>query len=147
MTKSLAPFRNILTDLKERNKENVTMIKQVYNAQTRWRNGQIEDKKELQYLISKLEKHQYVYFTQANSEETTFEDLFFSHPETINMLNTRPTVLVMYSTYKTNIYRMPLFEIVGVTSTKLTYSVAFAKEDCGCVQMTTFGLPCACIIA
>ena len=23
----------------------------------------------------------------------------------------------------------------------------FAKEDCGCVQMTTFGLPCACILA
>jgi len=22
----------------------------------------------------------------------------------------------------------------------------FAKEDCGCVQMTTFELPCACII-
>jgi len=24
---------------------------------------------------------------------------------------------------------------------------SFAKEDCGCVQMTTYGLPCACIIA
>jgi len=23
----------------------------------------------------------------------------------------------------------------------------FAKEDCGCVQMTTFGFPCACILA
>ena len=23
----------------------------------------------------------------------------------------------------------------------------FAKEDCGCVQMATFGLPCACILA
>jgi hypothetical protein len=23
----------------------------------------------------------------------------------------------------------------------------FAKEDCGCLQMITFGLPCACIIA
>ena len=42
------------------------------------------------------------------------------------MLNTFPTVSVMNSTYKTNTYRMPLFEIVGVTSTKFTYSVAFA---------------------
>ena len=23
----------------------------------------------------------------------------------------------------------------------------FAKEDCGCVQMATFGFPCACILA
>jgi len=71
-------------------------------------------------------KHQYVYFTRVNSEETTLEDLFFAHPESINMLNTFPTVSVMNSTYKTNTYRMPLFEIVGVTSTKFTYSVAFA---------------------
>ena len=28
-----------------------------------------------------------------------------------------------------------------------TRTFGFAKEDCGCVQMTTYGLPCACIIA
>ena len=32
----------------------------------------------------------------------------------------------MDCTYKTNLYRIPLFEIVGVTSTYLTYSVGFA---------------------
>jgi len=126
MTKSLAKPRNILTDLKEKNKESLTLIKQVYNARTSWCKGQREDKTELQYLITKLEKHQYVYFTRANSEETTLEYLFFAHPDSIDMLNTFPTVLVMDSTYKTNTYRMPLFEIVGVTSTKMTYSVAFA---------------------
>jgi len=126
MTKSLAKPRNILTNLKGKNKESLTLIKQVYNARTRWRKGQREDKTELQYLITKLEKHQYVYFTRANSEETTLEDLFFAHPDSIDMLNTFPTVLVMDSTYKTNTYRMPLFEIVGVTSTKMTYLVAFA---------------------
>ena len=61
MTKILAKPRNILTDFKERNKESVTLINLVYNARTRWRKGQREDKTELQYLITKLEKHQYVY--------------------------------------------------------------------------------------
>jgi DNA-directed RNA polymerase subunit L len=42
------------------------------------------------------------------------------------MFNTFLTVLVMYSTYKTNFYQMPLFEIVGVTSTNMTYFVGFA---------------------
>jgi len=36
MTKSLAAPRNILTNLKGKNKESVTLIKQVYNARTRW---------------------------------------------------------------------------------------------------------------
>jgi len=51
-----------------------------------------------------LEQHQYVYFTRANSKETTLEDLFFAHPDSIDMFNTFPTVLVMDSTYKTNTY-------------------------------------------
>jgi len=38
-TKSLAAPRNIFTDLKEKNKESVTLIKQVYNARNRWRKG------------------------------------------------------------------------------------------------------------
>jgi len=104
----------------------LTQIKQVYNTQTRWRKGQREDKTELQYLITKLEKHQYVYFTRANSEETTLKDLFFAHRDSTDILNTFSTVLVMDSTYKTNTYQMSLFEIVGVTSTKMTYSVAFS---------------------
>ncbi|XP_024632657.1 uncharacterized protein [Medicago truncatula] len=104
MTKSLEKPRNILTDLKERNKEIVTLIKLVYNARTKWHKGQREDKTELQYLITRLEENQYVYFTRANSEETTPEDLFFAHPKSIDMLNTFPTVLAMDSTYKTNTY-------------------------------------------
>jgi hypothetical protein len=111
MKKILAAPRNILTDLMEKNKESVTIIKQVCNVRTRWRKGQREYKTEMQYLISKLEKHKYVYFTRENSEVTTLEDLFFAHLESTNMLNTFPTVLVMDSTYKTNTYRMPLFEI------------------------------------
>jgi len=65
MTKSLAAPRNILADLKGKNKESVTIIKQVYNVRTRWRKGQKENKTEMQYLILKLEKHKYVYFTRA----------------------------------------------------------------------------------
>ena len=56
------------------------------------------------------------------------------HPNGIKLFNTFSTVLVLDSTYKTNKYRLPLLEIVGVTSTELTFSIAFAymmyeKED------------------
>ena len=40
MTKSLTVPRNILTNLKQSNKESVTTIKQVYNVRTRWRKGE-----------------------------------------------------------------------------------------------------------
>ena len=100
MTKSLTVPQNILTNLKQNNKESVTTIKQVYNVRTRWRKGERGNMTELQYLISKLVEHKYVYYTRCNSEETTLEDIFFAHPESIKLLNTFPTVLVMDSTYK-----------------------------------------------
>jgi len=121
MTKSLTVPWNILTNLKQNNKESVTTIKQVYNVQTRCRKRQRGDMTKLQYLISKLEEHQYVYYTRCNSEETTLQDVSFAHPESIKLLNTFSTVLVMESTYETNTNRMSLFEIGGCTSTKMTY--------------------------
>jgi len=126
MTKSLTVPWNILTNLKQNNEECVTTIKQVYNVLTRWRKGERGNMTKLQYLISKLVAHKYVYCTRCNSEEATLEDIFFAHPNSIKLLNTFPTYLVMDSTYKTNNYRMPLFEIVGYTSTKMTYSIGFA---------------------
>ena len=47
------------------------------------------------------------------------------HPVSIDILRAFPNVLIMDCTYKTNKYRCPLLEIVGVTSTNLTFSVAF----------------------
>lgn len=50
------------------------------------------------------------------------------------MFNTFPSVLIIDLTYKTNKYRLSLLEMVGVTSTKMTYSIGFVfleskKED------------------
>ncbi|KAI8563231.1 hypothetical protein RHMOL_Rhmol03G0096200 [Rhododendron molle] len=42
------------------------------------------------------------------------------------MLRAFPRVLLMDCTYKTNRYRFPLLQIVGITSTERTFSVAFA---------------------
>ena len=97
MRKSLAVPQNILTNLKENNNESVTAIKQVYNVRTRWRKGERGDMTKLQFLISKLVEHKYVYYTICNSEETTLEDIFFAHPDSIKLLNTFLTVLVMDS--------------------------------------------------
>ncbi|XP_052210807.1 protein FAR-RED ELONGATED HYPOCOTYL 3-like [Diospyros lotus] len=47
----------------------------------------------------------------------------------IELFKTFPHVLIMDCTYKTNRYKYPLLEIVSVTSTKLTFSIAFAFMD------------------
>jgi len=125
LTKSKMLPRNILINLKNRRPHCMINIKQVYNElQQIWKANR-GDKKSLQHLISKLEEHNYTYFSRTQSESTTIEDIFWAHPTSVKLFNNFPTVLVMDSTYKTNMYKMPMFEVVGVTSTDLTYSVGF----------------------
>ncbi|PNX75693.1 protein FAR1-related sequence 5-like, partial [Trifolium pratense] len=112
--------------LKERNIENVTPIKQVYNARHRFKLATRTSRIEMQQLQKRLEDNKYVNKFRTVGESTTIQDIFFSLPKFVNLLNTFPTVLLMDSTYKTNSYSMSLLQIVGVTSTEKTYSVGFA---------------------
>ena len=53
-------------------------------------------------------------------------DLFWAHPVSLDLFCSFPKVLITDCTYKTNLYCLPLLEIVGVTSTDISFSVAFA---------------------
>ncbi|XP_028061474.1 PKS-NRPS hybrid synthetase CHGG_01239-like [Camellia sinensis] len=53
-------------------------------------------------------------------------DLFWAQPVSLDLLRSFPKVLIIDCTYKTNRYRLPLLEIVGVTSTDMSFFVAFA---------------------
>ncbi|XP_038688751.1 uncharacterized protein LOC119987917 [Tripterygium wilfordii] len=69
-----------------------------------------------------------------NDETNQLEELFFAHPGSLELLRAFPHVLLMDATYKTNRFKMPLFEIVGVTSTNMTFCIGFVflqseKED------------------
>ncbi|KAH6757618.1 hypothetical protein C2S51_038766 [Perilla frutescens var. frutescens] len=88
----------------------------------------------MQYLFGKLEEHGYYQYTRRCPQTDTMKDIFYEHPTTVKLLRAFPEVLLMDCMYKTNRYRLPIFEIVGVTSTSMTFSVACVyleaeKED------------------
>jgi hypothetical protein len=80
----------------------------------------------MQHLYKCLDENNYFFKARTDGESDFVQDIFFAHPKSVCLLNTFPTVLLMDSTYKTNKYGMPLFEIVGETSCEETYSVGFA---------------------
>ncbi|XP_038679431.1 uncharacterized protein LOC119980706 [Tripterygium wilfordii] len=85
-------------------------------------------------LMSFLHQYGYVFFNQSNARTDELEELFFTHLGSLELLCAFPHVLLMDVTYKTNRFRMPLFEIVGVTSMNMTFCIAFVflqseKED------------------
>ncbi|XP_023763483.1 uncharacterized protein LOC111911947 [Lactuca sativa] len=63
---------------------------------------------------------------RVNTITNELEDLFFIHPTSLKMWQTFPYAVLMDATYKTNKYNLLFLEIVGVTSTNKTFSIAFA---------------------
>ncbi|AES88530.2 hypothetical protein MTR_4g057300 [Medicago truncatula] len=123
LTKSSVKSKNILTNLKGKRKEFMENIKQVYNERHKFKKAKRGNLTEMQFLISKLEENKYVYFIREKCDSDTIQDIFWTHPQSVKFFNNFPTVLIIDSTYKTNVNMMSLFEIVGFTSTDMTYSV------------------------
>ncbi|XP_058725644.1 PKS-NRPS hybrid synthetase cheA-like [Vicia villosa] len=130
LTKRHVPPRHILTSLQERDPENVTRITQIYKHKSVIEAEIRGPRSEIQHLLKLIEEANYVYWSSKRDDCEVVRDIFWAHPDSVKLLNLFPTVLIMDATYKTNKYRQPLFEIVGMTSTELTFTVAFAYMEC-----------------
>ncbi|KAH1254681.1 Protein FAR1-RELATED SEQUENCE 5 [Glycine max] len=112
MTKSMVKPRNILLTLKEHNVNSCTTIKQIYNARSVYRSSIRGSDTEMQHLILK--------------DEDVICDIFWCHPDAVKLCNACNLVFLIDSTYKTNRYRLPLLDFVGVTPTRMTFSAGLA---------------------
>jgi len=77
LPKSKVVSNFFLLNLKSKRQDCMTNIKQVYNERQKIWMSNRGDKTVLQFLISKLEEHNYVYFSRTQSESTTIEDIFW----------------------------------------------------------------------
>ncbi|KAH6810893.1 hypothetical protein C2S51_024655 [Perilla frutescens var. frutescens] len=116
-------------------------IKTIYNVRSRNKYVEHAGRSQIQYLLGKLEEHGYYRYTRRCPQTDTVKDIFDAHPTSVKLLRAFPEVLLMDCTYKTNRYILPLFEIVGVTSTSMTFSITCAyleaeKED-NCIWALT----------
>lgn len=52
--------------------------------------------------------------------------VFVAHQTSVNLIHTYSWVIAMESTYKTNMYKMSLFEMVGMTSANMNFLIGYA---------------------
>ncbi|KAH1193258.1 putative protein FAR1-RELATED SEQUENCE 10 [Glycine max] len=124
MTKSMVKVKNILLTLKEHNADSCTTIKQIYNARSAYLSSIRGADTEMQHLMKLLERDQYDW--HRLKDEVVVRDLFWCHPNAVKLCNACHLMFFIDSTYKTNRYRLPLLDFVGVTPTAMTFSVGFA---------------------
>ncbi|KAH1193884.1 Protein FAR1-RELATED SEQUENCE 6 [Glycine max] len=128
MTKCMVKPKNILLTLKEHNASNCTTIKQIYNARSAYCSSIRGADTEMQHLMNLLERDQYIHWHRLK-DEVVVRDLFWCHPDAVKLCNACHLVFFIDSTYKTNRYRLPLLDFVGVTPTGMTFSAGFAYLD------------------
>ncbi|PNX94134.1 protein FAR1-related sequence 5-like [Trifolium pratense] len=134
LTENMALPRNIMLTLKKRRPQTATTMKHIYNIRCRKNKAIWGSRTEMQHLMKCMTKGKYLYNHIVILGTEIMSDIFWAHPDSVKIFNTFPTVIIMDSTYKTNKYRLPLFEIFGLTSTGRIYPVGLAflikeKED------------------
>ncbi|XP_058775580.1 protein FAR1-RELATED SEQUENCE 5-like [Vicia villosa] len=112
--------KNIPATLKQKEPDNVSNISQVYNIRYLNNKAIRGDRSEMQQLLKLLDDNKYVSRYKTCDDRVTVRDIFWTHPNSIKLFNIFSTVLILDSMCKTNKYRLPLFEMVGVTSTEKT---------------------------
>lgn len=98
----------------------------MYNIRYQTNKALREDITKMQQLLKLLDGNSYTSRYRTCEDEVTVRDIVWTHPYFIKLFNTFFIVLMFDSTYKNNKYRLPLLEMVGVTSTEKTYSIRFA---------------------
>ena len=80
----------------------------------------------MQQQMNKLSEHAYIEVHRSCPDTDTVKDILWARPASIELLHAFLHELIIDCTYKNNMYRVPLIEIVGAISTDMTFSVAFA---------------------
>ncbi|KAL5165828.1 hypothetical protein HKD37_18G050895 [Glycine soja] len=124
MTKSMVKPRNISSNIEEHNANSYTTIQQVYNPRYAYCSSIRGNDIEMQKLMNLLEQDQYSHWHRLKDEDVVC-DIFWSYPDTIKLSNACNLVFLVDITYKTNMYRLLLLDIIGVTSIGMTFSATF----------------------
>lgn len=103
----------------------MSSVRTIYNAQGKIRRSIVGDRTPIQVLYSHLRDSGYTYYERVN-EQNKLEELFFVHPTSYALWCTFPQIMLMDSTYNTTMFKLPLLEIVGVTSTNKTFLMAYS---------------------
>jgi len=118
---------NIFFTLEENSECNFTTIKQVYNTRYTYKRSLRDSRTEIQHLMMLLECDNYIHESRCQDKSEVVSDLFWTHPDSVKLLNAFNIVFFLWIPHtKPTKYQLSLLEIVGVTSTRLTFSAGFA---------------------
>ncbi|XP_030445922.2 protein FAR1-RELATED SEQUENCE 5-like [Syzygium oleosum] len=131
MSKAGIPPRQILSSLRQSNPNVQAIAKTVYNMKAKFCREYLNGRTMIQALMDELSIGGFIYNFKHDAEGH-LTHLFFSHPISMALTKSFSSVFVMDCTYKTNRYKMPLLDIIGVSCFNTSFYSCFVflrKEE------------------
>jgi hypothetical protein len=97
----------------------------VYNFRQKKHFEFLDGRTPIQALLTSLPDEGNWIFNYEKTADGVVTALFCTHRTCLEILRMNPYILIMDCTYKTNKYKMPLLDIVGITATSATFFVGF----------------------
>ncbi|XP_050210045.1 PKS-NRPS hybrid synthetase cheA-like [Mercurialis annua] len=116
----------IWASLQEKNPSNNPTRRQIYNYRDNLRRSGFEGRDVVGQFYHMAVEGRYVHWTLADSETSALTHIFLAHPNSVRLLRDYRWIIGMDSTYKTNKYKMPFFEIIGMTPCNKNFIIAYA---------------------
>ncbi|MBW0566701.1 hypothetical protein O181_106416 [Austropuccinia psidii MF-1] len=108
----------------QRESDRLLILKDIHNQVKKIKKDKLQGRRPIDALVDTLKEEKFVW-SSARDAEGHITSLFFTHPLAIELLHSFPHVIIMDWTYKPNKYKMPLFHIVGFSSTNKNFSGDF----------------------
>ncbi|XP_078160178.1 protein FAR1-RELATED SEQUENCE 5-like [Carex rostrata] len=133
MSQSGIQPRQIISSLQLENPGLRAVSYTVYNAKAKIHKEKLGGRTMIEVLIQELGQGGFIYDVEHDTS-STITHLFLIHPISITMVKNFSSIFIMDCTHKTNKYKMPLFNIIGVSCFNKTFYARFAflkneKED------------------
>ncbi|PIA24917.1 hypothetical protein AQUCO_04100189v1 [Aquilegia coerulea] len=133
MCKAGIPSRQVLTLLRQANPKLRAISRTVYNTKAKIRKEKLRGRTPIQALLEELSGGGFLHNIKVDMEGR-LTHLFFAHPHSIKLSRNYSNVFVMDCTYKTNKFKMPLLDIIGVSSFNTSFYSCFVflskEEEC-----------------
>jgi hypothetical protein len=105
---------------------NYSTKRHVYNARVKLKKEQLGGIPQLGLFFNLLIENNWFVMHERIAETNQIGDLFFADTRSISLLEQFSEILLIDATYKTNMWNLPLVEIVGFVPTGQNFHVAFA---------------------
>lgn len=118
--------KNILKAVRRQFPHLNTTIRHIYNHTQRMKREGRQGMTMVQKFVSEALEAGYIQHIEKEEETNLLTHVFMAHPVCVKLLRTYPWIIGLDSTYKTNRYKMPMVEVIGVTPTNLNFLIAYA---------------------